>query len=403
MKGGVPPLRTFLLVSFVGGLVDKALHQPLPDGSLALVSGMAAASGLAVHGWRRTGCWPSRPTVALVFACCALACLCGSNLGGVGCQDGCSWHRSGAGTHTGRPAGLVSRVRERSREALDPGLPNDVGALLAGMTLGDASGLSRQAKSDFRRSSLTHIVAASGQNVALLLTFSGLLLGWAGIPRRLRLVVGVLLIAAYVPLAGAQAPIRRAAIMGICSIACTGKRGARSVVHALLVAAAVTILADPDSVHSLGWQLSFAAFGGITLLSGPIAERLKLQGMHPAVADALAVTVAATTCTSPLIASAVGRLSVTAIPANLLVAGVIGPVMVLGFSAAFLGQFSHLLGAPFAVAAALPVAFILEVAHLFASPRWAVVAWRPTAGAALAWTVVIAGLLMGLRPRRVES
>jgi competence protein ComEC len=271
------------------------------------------------------------------------------------------------------------------------------------MTLGDASALSKSAKNDFRRSSLTHIVAASGQNVSLLVVFVGLLCGLVGLDRRQRLVISGAAIVAYIPLAGGEAPIRRAAVMGLCALVSGAGAQRRAVLHSLLLAAAVTVLVDPNSLHSLSWQLSFAAVVGMMLLGEPITERLTAIGLNRLIAEALGATVAATIFTAPLIASAVGRYSLTAIPANILVAGVVGPVMFLGFAAALVGQLSVQLATPLVAAAALPVAYILEVAKLFARPSWAVRQWRPDLLSLVLSTAVPTLLILSMRPRRAAT
>src|SRR3954451_1921926 len=82
------------------------------------------------------------------------------------------------------------------------------------MVLGQDEALSEDARQAFRASGLAHLLAASGQNVMLLAALALPLLAALGLGLRARLSGALLLVAAYVPLAGAGASIQRAGVMG---------------------------------------------------------------------------------------------------------------------------------------------------------------------------------------------
>ncbi|HET6448058.1 MAG TPA: ComEC/Rec2 family competence protein, partial [Conexibacter sp.] len=118
------------------------------------------------------------------------------------------------GGRRGGLLGLVDTIRARAERALSVGLPSRQAALLRGMTLGQDEALDARTREEFRVSSLAHVLAASGQNVALLLALALPLLAYAGLGLRGRLLGALMLIALYVPLAGAGASIQRAGVMG---------------------------------------------------------------------------------------------------------------------------------------------------------------------------------------------
>ena len=72
----------------------------------------------------------------------------------------------------------------------------------------------------------------------------------------------MVLVALYVPLAGAGPSIQRAGVMGIAGLvaALAGRPSSRW--YALGLAAAVTLALNPLAVGEPGWQLSFAAVVG---------------------------------------------------------------------------------------------------------------------------------------------
>ena len=80
-------------------------------------------------------------------------------------------------------AGLLDEVRGRAERGVSAGLPPPMGALARGMVLGRRRGHPAAMSDDFKDSGLAHVLAVSGQNVALLAALAWPLLaaaGWAG-------------------------------------------------------------------------------------------------------------------------------------------------------------------------------------------------------------------------------
>ena len=90
-------------------------------------------------------------------------------------------------------------------------MPAREAALARGFVLGEDEGIDAATVDDFRRAGLSHLLAVSGQNVALLALLAMPLLGGARDPAARRGCSGCsALIAVYVPLAGAGPSIQRA-------------------------------------------------------------------------------------------------------------------------------------------------------------------------------------------------
>src|SRR3954462_15814613 len=106
---------------------------------------------------------------------------------------------------------------------------------------------------------------------ALALPF--LMLAGAGL--RTRFVAVALLIAIYVPLAGAGPSLQRAGVMGLAGIAAMAASRPASRWYALLLAAAATLAWNPRAWADPGWQLSFAAVAGILTLGVPLRRLLR--------------------------------------------------------------------------------------------------------------------------------
>jgi competence protein ComEC len=274
------------------------------------------------------------------------------------------------GRRRGGVAGALDAMRGRAERAVVAGMPEPDGALLRGMVLGQDEAIDAAVRDDFRDSGLAHLLAVSGQNVMLLAALALPALALAGLGLRARLAALVALIALYVPLAGAGPSLQRAGVMGLAGIAAiaASRPGSRS--YALLLAAAATLAWNPRAWAEPGWQLSFAAVAGILTLGVPMSRGLRRvgeelvkprggparSGAGPAagapafamapfalaavrvLADGVAITVAATLATAPLLAHHFGSVPLAGLLANLLALPAVAPAMWLGMLKIGLGQ-----------------------------------------------------------------
>jgi competence protein ComEC len=268
--------------------------------------------------------------------------------------------------------GLLDGLRSRAESALGRGTTEEAASLLRGFVLGQDDRIDAATVEDFKRSGLAHLLAVSGQNVVLLAVLASVVLAVLGVPLRARLAWILTLIAIYVPVAGAGASIQRAGVMGAAGVVAALAGRPRSRWYALLLAACATLALDPRASADVGWQLSFAAVAGILLASAPIASALagRARGWRRGLADGVALTVAATLATAPLMAYHFGTLSVVALPANMIALPAVAPVMWLGMLAAAAGQASWLPVEPLTWLAGLLAAYIAQVAAWFGDPGW---------------------------------
>ena len=280
-------------------------------------------------------------------------------------------------------------------------MPAREAELARGFVLGEDEGIDEGTKEDFRRSGLSHLLAVSGENVTLLALLAMPVLGLLGIPLRERLLWVLGLIAVYVPVAGAGPSIQRAGVMGAVGVLAMlgGRRSSR--LYALALAAVATLAVDPSVAGDIGWQLSFAAVLGILLLAAPLrgglAARLGEGPWRRALAEGLAVTVAATLATAPLIAFHFETLSTTTLVANVLAMPAVAPAMWLGMCSAALAQVPGLPLEPLNGLNSLLLAYVAQVASWCAAPGWAELHVRLGAiGLALSYLGIAALGLLGL-------
>ncbi len=240
------------------------------------------------------------------------------------------------GARRGGWRGAVDGIRERALAGIAAGLAPATGAVGHGMVLGADEAVPDAVREDFRAAGLSHVLAASGQNVMLLIALAIPLLAAAGVSHRARIPLLIGLIALYVPLAGAGPSIQRAGVMGAAGLLALLLSRPASRWFALLLAACATLALNPRAWQEPGWQLSFAAVAGILLLAPGIRRRL--DALPRALAEGVALTVAATVATAPLIAHHFGEVSLASLPANVAALPLVAPIMWIGTLRAVAGQ-----------------------------------------------------------------
>ncbi len=240
------------------------------------------------------------------------------------------------GRRRGGLRGLIDGIRERALVGIAAGLRPTLGALGQGMVLGADEDVPDTVRDDFRDAGLSHVLAASGTNVMLLVALAIPLLAATGLSYSARIPVLIGLIALYVPLAGGGPSIQRAGVMGAAGLMAIVLSRPASRWYALFLAACVTLAINPRVWADPGWQLSFAAVVGILLLAPGIGRRL--SALPSALADGIALTVAATVATAPLVAHHFGTVSLASLPANVIALPLIAPIMWLGMLRGLVGQ-----------------------------------------------------------------
>jgi competence protein ComEC len=315
------------------------------------------------------------------------------------------------GRRRGGLLGAIDAARRRAERGIAAGLSRPRAALARGMVLGQDEGVSESLREDFRRSGLAHIMAVSGQNVMLLCALALPFLMVSGAGPRVRAAAMLALIAVYVPLAGAGPSLQRAGVMGAAGLVAIGAGRPSSRWYALLLAAAATLALNPRVAADPGWQLSFAAV--ISILAIGRRMRKALSGLPGPLAEGVALTVAATIGTAPLLAHHFGTVSLSGLPANVVAMPAVAVTMWLGMLGAAIGQLADappLLAEPALALASLLslpnglcLAFIEGVAARFAEAPGAAVVLpldRPAA-VAVAYAAIAAAtfLTVKLSPR----
>ncbi|HEY0167773.1 MAG TPA: ComEC/Rec2 family competence protein [Jatrophihabitans sp.] len=282
------------------------------------------------------------------------------------------WWQRGAG-----------EVRSGLRQAA-AGLPPLPRGLLPGLVEGDTSELDPVLEERFRVAGLSHLTAVSGTNLSLTIGAVALLL------RRLRAsptmiaLVSMVVLIGFVVLARPSPSVLRAAVMaGIALLAlATGRQ--RAALPVLGATVFGLLLWQPGLAVDFGFALSVVATAALLLLAPGWTQALRRRRVPAGLAEALAVAAAAHLATVPIVAGISGRVSLVAIPANVLAEPVVAAATLLGLLAALSSVVWMPLAALLAQLAGWPCRWLVWVAECFGS----------LSGASLPWPAGVRGGLL---------
>jgi competence protein ComEC len=304
---------------------------------------------------------------------------------------------------------FAGRLREGLREATD-GLDADARALVPGFVVGDTSRVPAELAEAFKATDLTHLLAVSGANFTILLALfigpPGLaqraerrgLAARLGIPLRVTALVGGALTLGFVIVCRPDPSVVRAAACGSIALLAiaTGRR--RSLIPALATAVLLLVLYDPWLARSYGFLLSVLATGALLTLAPRWSAALQRRGVPPRPAEALAAAGAAQAVCAPVVAVLSAKVSLVAVPCNLLAEFAVAPATVLGFAALATAPVAMPVAECIAWCASWPAGWIAVIARTGASLPGAGVDWPGSwTGASLLALVTVVVFLVGRR------
>ncbi|MFM1778996.1 MAG: hypothetical protein RIS51_141 [Actinomycetota bacterium] len=209
------------------------------------------------------------------------------------------------------------------------GVTQDSKALVLGLTIGERDLLSENLAAHMKQLSLTHLVAVSGANLAIVAGAIYFVAAKLSIARNLRFAIALIALGLYVLLVGPEPSVLRAFVMTLAVlIAIWLGRGTQPVV-ALCWAVLLIIISDPAMATNFGFALSAFATLGLLLVGHPLY--LKLASKLPKwLALGLATALAAQLYTLPILLFLDPSIPAYAVFANLLVEPAVAPVTILG-------------------------------------------------------------------------
>lgn len=174
--------------------------------------------------------------------------------------------------------------------------------LVPGFAVGDTALIGAELERTMQISSLTHLVAVSGANCAIITSAVLAFAARLGAGRRLKTALAAAGLLGFTVVVGPDASVQRAAVMA--AVVLVSNFGGKKAVAlpALGTAMIVLLIADPWQALQPGFALSVAATAGILLLAPPIRRGLdRIPYLPQWIALPVAIALAAQLACGPLL------------------------------------------------------------------------------------------------------
>jgi competence protein ComEC len=279
----------------------------------------------------------------------------------------------------GERRGWIGQIHRRTDVALGYGLRPREAAVVRGMVLGDRSLMPEELETAFQRSGVTHVLAISGQHVAILAAVIYFALRLFAIPATIRAGITIGLLWPYILIAGAPPSAIRAGVVATFVLAAPLLGRQVSALHFMTTMLALVLAYNPQLVYNTGFQLSVAAVFGILLLTKPLKSLLEHTLLKPftrppePLSNLISISLAAQIATSPIVAVTFDQVSLVGVLTNLLAVPLSGPILILGLLASLAGNIYPLLAYPLNACNGFLVTILIRTAQTSSSLPFAAV------------------------------
>ena len=251
-------------------------------------------------------------------------------------------------------------MRQEILTTLDECFDEDTAAFAKALLLGEREDMDYETSTALRLSGISHVVAVSGLHVTILFTLVftlGLHRGW------LTAIIGIPILLLFAAIAGFSPSITRACIMQIMMILALCFEKEYDPPTALAFAALVMLVVNPLTILSISFQLSVGCMAGILLFREPLSKWLR-HHLPRAIADGMAVSLAAISLTTPLAALYFDCVSLVGVFTNLLILWIVTFIFWGILAVCALAGFWSWAAGALAWVLAWPIRYVLVVAKI---------------------------------------
>ncbi len=236
---------------------------------------------------------------------------------------------------------LIFKVRSKCIYVLDNTYVKDVSDFLKGLLIADVSDLSKEIKEEFQDANLSHILAISGLHVSYVVMLIDSFFKRLRIGRIKKYLLTIIFLILFLMITNYPISCLRAVIMQVLFLLSFIFKRKNNFLNNLIISFLIILLLNPYNIYNSGMWLSYGGTIGIvffnSIIENKICRIIKIK--RNIVSNYLLKTI----CTSlavqivifPIMWFCYGSVSITFLVSNLVISGIIGIVIMLGFLSIF--------------------------------------------------------------------
>ena len=216
---------------------------------------------------------------------------------------------------------LRSLQEKMHRIYTDNGISGDTGSIIEAMTIGYKANLSKDVRTHYAASGVSHILAMSGFHVGIIAFLLRFVFFITIIPFRWQWLCNLLIIIAlwcFATIAGLSPSIVRATLMFTILLLCQSFSHELLSINSCGLALFIMLCINPLSIHHIGFQLSFLSVLGICIFGVSLIHLLQCRRISFRILwEMMAISFTCTLFTAPLTAYYFGYMPMLSLISNL--------------------------------------------------------------------------------------
>lgn len=231
---------------------------------------------------------------------------------------------------------LIYKLKEKLIQKIYSILPSEEASLYTGLLLGEKSKISENIQQDFRKSSLSHMLAISGAHISYILLGITNFLMCIRFHKRWSNIIIIIFLIFFIILVGASPSVTRASIMCILNLIANLLFKKPDIYQNLAISSLIILLFNPYALFDIGFQLSFGGTIGIVIFANKIYNKnieyknVILNKMLNSLKQIIIVSISANIIILPIMIYHFNTLSFTFLISNILASAVLGICLILG-------------------------------------------------------------------------
>lgn len=267
---------------------------------------------------------------------------------------------------------IGAKIRANAFETFSEALPKRYATTMDSMVFGK-SDMPKDILDMFQRTGTSHILAASGFNLTILVFASIWLLLWISGSRKTAIVTSIVVAILYAASAGFTPSISRALAMSVLSLSAVLLGRKYTAGSGLAFAVMLLLAIDPKTIYDPGFQLSFVACLGFFVMTSSFENIIPKKRWYSGIAIMAIQTIFVQMATLPVLAYHFHTFSTVSVASNMVAITSSEIIMPLGALSGFLGMIFRPLGILLCYLAWPILALQNMVLGFLASPEWATV------------------------------
>ena len=236
-------------------------------------------------------------------------------------------------THTKSILNYIFKLKKECMNVLDKNFDSEKSAFLKGMLLGDMTYISDEAKSNFQKSNLAHVLAISGMHIVYIINVIDLILDKIIFSRKIKNYLEIIFTIFFIIFTGSSLSCIRAGIMMILILISKNIYRLNDFYSNLFFSFCFVLIYNPYNIESVGMWLSFLGTLGLVLFKRKIEVSNKVIDY---ILNNLYTSITVQVLIFPILVYCYNSISLTFFISNLLVSFLSGIVLIFGYVSIFL-------------------------------------------------------------------